>query len=218
LSGKGNIVKLSRSRTAVLTVAGCAAFLFTAACGSMGTGSAESNSGGSAGAEAQGAAGGGGDGGGSSNSGTSNPVKAGPPGARATLNSLTSRQLGAIVTDAKGNTLYRFDRDSANPPKTRCVGPCAQTWPPVLATGDITVTGVDRGAVGMVKRPDGTMQLTLAGWPLYRYAQDKPGEVNGENVGKVWFASSPAGKKVIPPPGVKVGGNPNDGNYGGYGG
>ncbi|GDY32395.1 hypothetical protein GTS_40280 [Gandjariella thermophila] len=165
--------------------------------------SSGSNSGGSAGSAAGGASAG-------------EAAGAGAP--KSTLNATASPQLGSIVTDSAGNTLYRFDRDSANPPKSRCVGPCAQKWPPVLANGDITVTGLERSLVGTVKRPDGTMQLTLAGWPLYRYAEDKPGEVKGENVGGVWFASSPAGKKVTPPPGTKVGGDPNDGNYGGNGG
>jgi predicted lipoprotein with Yx(FWY)xxD motif len=191
-------VKLSRSRTAVLTVAGCAAFLLTAACGDMGlTGSG--NSGGSAGSD-------------------SGQAAEAAGGAKATLNITRSSQLGTIVTDAQGHTLYRFDRDSARPPKSRCVGPCAQKWPPALANGQITVTGLDRNAVGMIKRPDGAMQLTLGGWPLYRYAPEQPGELKGENVGGVWFASGPTGKKVAPPPGSKVGGDPNDGNYGGYGG
>jgi hypothetical protein len=49
-------------------------------------------------------------------------------------------------------------------------------------------------------------------------AQGEPGELGGENVGGAWSASSPAGKKVHPPPGVPVGGNPNEGSYSGAGG
>ncbi|GAA4089638.1 SCO0930 family lipoprotein [Actinomadura miaoliensis] len=107
-------------------------------------------------------------------------------------------RLGKVVTDGAGRTLYRFDRDTARPPASTCMDSCAKTWPPVQATqGAVQVDGVDQRLVGKVKRPDGSWQVTLGGWPLYRYAKDEsPGEVKGQGVGGAWFAAAPDGKKA----------------------
>jgi predicted lipoprotein with Yx(FWY)xxD motif len=207
-------VKLSRSRTAVLLAAGCAAFLSTAACHTGGNDSSGSSGGGSSGGGSPGF----GNQGVASGNRSAQAGQSGVGAAMSTLNVTMSPQLGAIVTDSQGYTLYRFDRDSATPPMSRCGGACAREWLPATARGQITVTGLDRAMVGTVRRPDGTEQLAIAGWPLYRYAQDEPGELGGENVGGVWFASSPTGKKVQPPPGMTVGGGPNNGSNGGAGG
>lgn len=57
--------------------------------------------------------------------------------------------------------------------------------------------GIDAGALGEVERSDGTRQLTIAGWPVYRYAKDtKAGEAKGEGVGGTWHAVAPDGKKA----------------------
>jgi predicted lipoprotein with Yx(FWY)xxD motif len=104
-----------------------------------------------------------------------------------------------VVTDSNGMTLYRFDQDTANPPATHCAGQCAVKWPPALVTGDgtVTVQGVDRSLVGTVTRPDGSRQLTLHGWPLYRFANDAaPGDAKGQGVGGTWFAATPQGAKA----------------------
>src|SRR4051812_9357878 len=44
-------------------------------------------------------------------------------------------KLGEVVTDSAGMTLYRFDKDTAEPPKSTCDGDCATAWPPVPASG-----------------------------------------------------------------------------------
>jgi predicted lipoprotein with Yx(FWY)xxD motif len=107
--------------------------------------------------------------------------------------------LGEIVVDAEGMTLYRFDKDTPNPPKSNCDGDCANKWPPLIVPegAEIQVDGIDKAAVGTVVRTDGTKQATINGWSLYRFAQDKvPCDTNGQGVGGTWFASTPAGKKA----------------------
>ncbi|MFF3248697.1 SCO0930 family lipoprotein [Streptomyces sp. NPDC002870] len=100
--------------------------------------------------------------------------------------------LGPIVTDATGFTLYRFTNDSARPSASACVGDCAKLWPPVPAAGVTVPAGLEAGLLGSLKRPDGIDQLTVAGIPVYRYAKDtKPGQVNGQGVGGTWFATLP---------------------------
>lgn len=92
-----------------------------------------------------------------------------------------TKKLGKVLTDSEGFTLYRFDKDTANPPKSNCEGECAAIWP-VVASGDTTAAaGTDEELLGEVSRPDGTSQLTVDGWPMYRYAKDTaPGQINGQ--------------------------------------
>ncbi|TDD33239.1 hypothetical protein E1287_20060 [Actinomadura sp. KC06] len=109
-------------------------------------------------------------------------------------------RLGKVVTDGDGRTLYRFDNDTARPPASTCADACAKAWPPVLATeAEPEVDGVKQSLVGKVKRPDGQWQVTLGGWPLYRYAKDEGlGDVKGQGVGGTWYAASPTGTKAAP--------------------
>ncbi|AWZ10561.1 MULTISPECIES: SCO0930 family lipoprotein [unclassified Streptomyces] len=106
-------------------------------------------------------------------------------------------QLGSVLTDSAGFTLYRFDKDTAKPPKSNCDGDCAKTWP-VVAAGDATAAaGTDPALLGEVVRTDGSKQLTVAGWPVYRFSKDtKAGDTNGQGVGGTWFAAAPDGKKA----------------------
>ncbi|OEJ34619.1 SCO0930 family lipoprotein [Streptomyces subrutilus] len=104
-------------------------------------------------------------------------------------------ELGAAVTDSEGFTLYRFDKDTPKPPKSACEGDCATAWPAVAADDVTAGEGIDAGLLGSVARADGTRQLTLAGWPVYRYAKDaKPGDALGEGVGGTWHALGADGK------------------------
>ncbi len=105
--------------------------------------------------------------------------------------------LGAIVTDDAGRTLYRFDKDTAEPSASNCAGDCANLWPPALADGRPAPSGVDPELLGTVTRADGSTQLTLKGWPVYYFSGDKkPGDVTGQGVKGVWFAVTPDGAKA----------------------
>jgi predicted lipoprotein with Yx(FWY)xxD motif len=113
-----------------------------------------------------------------------------------------SHTLGAIVIDGQGFVLYRFDADSANPPQSRCVDVCMRDWLPVPATPELRVVGIDRQLVGQVARPDGSAQLTLAGWPLYGFAGDRaPGDATGHRHEARWFVITPNGARVGQPAG-----------------
>lgn len=108
-------------------------------------------------------------------------------------------ELNPVVVNGAGLTLYRFDKDTARPSKSNCNGDCAKTWPPVTVAkgGRIFVSGVKKSAVGVVKRDDGRLQVTIEGWPVYRFAKDtKPGDTLGQGVGGTWFGATPDGKKA----------------------
>ncbi|PNG91293.1 hypothetical protein SMF913_26758 [Streptomyces malaysiensis] len=104
-------------------------------------------------------------------------------------------KLGKFITDGKGWTLYRFDEDTPKPAKSNCNDDCATKWPAVPADDAAATTGIDSAKLGSVTRSDGTKQLTLAGWPVYRFAgDDKPGDTKGQGVGGTWNALAPDGK------------------------
>jgi len=111
----------------------------------------------------------------------------------------THPKLGKIVTDEAGMTLYRLDSDPAKATKSSCVDDCAKVFPPVTlpADGTVDVTGVDAKLVGQIKRPDGTIQLTLAGRPLYRFVGDSvPGDAVGHGLTGA-SAITPTGAKAV---------------------
>jgi predicted lipoprotein with Yx(FWY)xxD motif len=106
-------------------------------------------------------------------------------------------QMGWFVTDADGLPLYRFDKDVPKPSKSNCEGECAKTWKPVLADKTPMATGVDPISMGVLTRPDGTKQLTIAGYPQYTYVEDKAaGDMKGQGKGGVWFVTAPDGAKI----------------------
>ncbi|MFC0434368.1 hypothetical protein [Kutzneria buriramensis] len=127
------------------------------------------------------------------------------------LTATTIPKMGSVIEDSKGFVLYRFDKDTANPPKSNCNDTCALIWPPVLTNGTPVIDGVDPALVGTVARADGTMQVTLAGWPMYNFSNEKePGKWAGQAVGKTWWVIDSAGKKNLtcvpstPPPAPTV--------------
>ena len=110
-----------------------------------------------------------------------------------------SLTLGKVVTDWQGWTLYRFDKDTPKPSKSACTGDCATKWPYAPWVEGMKIEGIDRKYIGKVERPDGKLQLTINGWPAYRYAADaEPGDTKGQGSGGVWYALTPEGKKAQP--------------------
>lgn len=116
--------------------------------------------------------------------------------------------LNPVVVDGAGFTLYRFDKDSPKPPTSNCNGTCAMTWPPELVQpgSKVFLDGIAKSEVGVVRRTDGNLQLTIGNWPVYRFSGDSnPGDTHGEGVGGTWFGVTPQGGKALPPNGS---GNP----------
>lgn len=104
--------------------------------------------------------------------------------------------LGEVLVDAEGNTLYMFDQDSGG--TSSCEGGCAEQWPPLETDGEPTAgEGADAGLLGTTDRSDGTAQVTYDGLPLYTYAPDSgPGDTTGQGVGGVWWVVAPDGEPI----------------------
>jgi predicted lipoprotein with Yx(FWY)xxD motif len=132
--------------------------------------------------------------------GTPNTAKASVAERWVQLEASRAGELDPVVVNGAGLTLYRFDDDTANPSKSTCNGECAKKWPPVTVAkgGRIFVEGVKKSAVGVVKRADGRLQVTIGGWPVYRFSGDtEAGDTNGQGVGGTWFGVTPDGQKAI---------------------
>jgi predicted lipoprotein with Yx(FWY)xxD motif len=113
---------------------------------------------------------------------------------------VASSDLGEIVVDEEGRTLYLFTRDTQGAGNSVCNGDCATAWPPLTVDDDGGVATGDgvTGEVGTATRDDGSTQVTLNGWPLYYFQADAaPGDANGQGVNDVWWVVDPAGDAIM---------------------
>ncbi|SEP35213.1 COG4315 family predicted lipoprotein [Amycolatopsis saalfeldensis] len=129
---------------------------------------------------------------------TTMPMPADATGpAHAALRAARPFDLGPMVVDGSGFTVYGYDRDSSAPSRSACDDACAQIWQPVRASSEVALSGIDRNLVASLTRRDGTDQVTLAGWPLYRFTGDRmPGETAGQGKNGAWFPLTPEGHEI----------------------
>jgi predicted lipoprotein with Yx(FWY)xxD motif len=119
--------------------------------------------------------------------------------ARSATLKVARTDLGKILVDSRGRSLYMLSSDSAR--KSTCFDVCVKAWPPLRTSRKPTVgKGLKASKVGRIKRSDGKSQVTYNGHPLYRFVNDKmPGDTTGQGItsfGGRWFVLSPAGKRV----------------------
>jgi len=111
-------------------------------------------------------------------------------------------------------TLYRLSGEQGG--KWICTSACVQAWHPLIApAGGSPKGGVS--SLGTVKRPDGTVQVTYRGMPLYTFAQDqKPGDAKGQGIKDVgtWNAVTTSGAAKSPPASSTPAPSSSGGNYG----
>lgn len=107
-------------------------------------------------------------------------------GSGTTLKSAANSKLGeSIVVDARGRTVYTLSGATAR--HLKCTSStCTHFWPPVTVRSRTVKLKAGKGVHGKLavfKRPDGTLQIMLAGKPLYRFSQDTAaGQANGEGI------------------------------------
>jgi len=115
---------------------------------------------------------------------------ASPVAGGATLAVGESADLGPILTDGAGMTLYLFTNDEEG--ESNCTGECLANWPAFTAADPLALPdGVD-GELTQITRDDGTTQVAYNGIPLYYWVNDAaPGDTTGQGVGDVWYVVAP---------------------------
>jgi len=130
----------------------------------------------------------------------SSPAASGQASGAATVSlaSLSGIPAKALV-GSNGRTLYLFQADKNG--ASACTGACAAAWPPDTVTGTPQAgSGVSPALLGTITRPDGTMQLTYNGHPLYYFTADTAGRTaRGQGVkafGAEWYVVGAGGGKI----------------------
>jgi predicted lipoprotein with Yx(FWY)xxD motif len=86
-------------------------------------------------------------------------------------------EAGSVLVDSSGRALYTTDQEEDG--RVRCIDGCESAWTPLTADGG-EPDGSVPGELGVVKRPDGSNQVTYDDQPLYTFAEEGPGEVTGD--------------------------------------
>ncbi len=142
-----------------------------------------------------------------------------PQPSKGALVAIGKTPLGRVLVDARGRTLYLFEKDKQG--KSACYGACAAYWPPLLSIAKPRPgKGIRASLLGSTKRTDGKRQVTYAGHPLYTFVGDKGAtQTTGEGLtdfGAAWDVVSATGRAVEPTTSASGG---TDNSYGGsYGG
>lgn len=136
------------------------------------------------------------------------------------LVALRKTTLGSILVDARGRTLYLFEKDRNG--VSACNTACLSYWPAL--TSRVTPragSGVQQSLLRLTKQHNGVRQVTYAGHPLYTFVGDKSaGATTGEglqNFGAGWYVLAANGHKVDKQS-QSSGGGYGTGTGGGYGG
>ncbi|MGV4797076.1 COG4315 family predicted lipoprotein [Rhizobium sp. F40D2] len=97
---------------------------------------------------------------------------------------MVDTKMGKILANAKGMTLYTFDKDVMG--KSNCDDACLKKWPAFHAAAKAKA----EGEWSLVKAADGKEMWAYQGKPLYTFAGDKkPGDMTGDGVGGVWHVA-----------------------------
>jgi predicted lipoprotein with Yx(FWY)xxD motif len=124
--------------------------------------------------------------------------------------------LGKILVNSKGRTLYMFQADQGT--TSACNDACAVNWPPLENAAPKAGKAAKSSLLTTSTRADGKTQVVYNGHPLYTFQADtKAGNTNGQGVnafGGLWYATSPAGNAVTKAP--SSGGSSTTSGGGGY--
>jgi predicted lipoprotein with Yx(FWY)xxD motif len=141
--------------------------------------------------------------------------------AKGTVVALKKTSLGTILVDARGRTLYLFEKDRSG--VSACAAACAKFWPRLTSQATPRAgKGVQQSMLRLTRQHNGLRQVTYAGHPLYTFVGDKSsGQTAGEglnNFGAEWYVLAASGQKVEPSPTSAGGYGSSGGGYGSGGG
>ncbi len=97
-------------------------------------------------------------------------------------------RFGPILATRGHKALYYWNVEKRDY-RVHCTGACARAWPPLIVRSRSAVarriTGI-KGIFGVIRRPDGRLQVTHNRLPIYTYAHEGPNQVLCNNVDG-WF-------------------------------
>jgi predicted lipoprotein with Yx(FWY)xxD motif len=94
---------------------------------------------------------------------------------------------GMVLAGSKGLTLYYFTKDKPHSGRSACFGSCLKAWPALAAPVKAPAGARMPGPMGTITRGNGTVQVTINGYPIYYYVGDKaPGQITGNGVEGAW--------------------------------
>jgi predicted lipoprotein with Yx(FWY)xxD motif len=97
-------------------------------------------------------------------------------------------RFGPILATRGHKALYYWNVEKRDY-KVHCTGACARAWPPLIVRSRTAVprriAGI-KGTFGVIRRPDGRLQVTHNRLPIYTYAHEGPNQVLCNNVDG-WF-------------------------------
>ncbi len=101
-------------------------------------------------------------------------------GASAGIVSVASVDGIDVLADSEGRTLYTaaVERNGT----ILCVDACTSFWEPLVASPDDAESAAAEldAELDVVDRPDGDQQLTMDGLPLYTFAEEDAGQLEGD--------------------------------------
>ena|ERR1039458_2920680 len=114
---------------------------------------------------------------------------------------LRSTNLGRILVDNAGFTLYAFTKDSRARDNCIHLTGCPGIWPALTSSSTpVAGSGVNRSLLSTIKLGSGKHQVAYNGHPLYRYAFDSaPVQtfyVGASQFGGSWYAMNASGRYV----------------------
>ena len=120
---------------------------------------------------------------------------------RAAKIQLRHTEVGKVLVDSSGFTVFRFSKDPRNSDTCVKISGCTNLWPPLMSSGrPIAGPGVRAALLSTIKLPGGGRQVTYAGHPLYRYSaateKGETGYVGAQQFGGSWYAVNSAGGSV----------------------
>jgi predicted lipoprotein with Yx(FWY)xxD motif len=95
-----------------------------------------------------------------------------------------------LLATTKGRTLYTLSAEKGGKFICTATSGCTSIWVPLTVAGGVVPQGPVE--LGTIHRPEGTIQVTYKGHPLYTFASDKkPGQTKGEGIKDVgtWHAA-----------------------------
>jgi predicted lipoprotein with Yx(FWY)xxD motif len=114
-----------------------------------------------------------------------------PPAGPPVTISVAETEGGVFLTDGAGNAIYVAETSTTTP---------SEGFRPLTGRAIPGSAQVQASLIGVTTLPDGTLQVTYAGQPLYTYAEDRaPGDTKGAGKtagGTRYHLVDPAGKET----------------------